>query len=110
MLRDDHLERTKNVRLLHFFGYCVRQQFAPVQTVMCMSGIRLWRPDSGVELSPFYVATEVRAHHAGMVMVEAVAAWEQYDAMQASTWSQAVKDERLCSWRRRAAMYRRRAC
>jgi IS4 transposase len=40
--------------------------------------------DSGIELSPFYVATEVRAHYAGMMMAVAVAAWEQYDAMGAS--------------------------
>jgi IS4 transposase len=38
--------------------------------------------ESGIELSPFYVATEVRAHYAGMMMAVAVAAWEQYDAME----------------------------
>jgi IS4 transposase len=37
--------------------------------------------ESGIELSPFYVATEVRAHYAGMMMAVAVAAWRQYDAM-----------------------------
>jgi IS4 transposase len=40
--------------------------------------------DSDIELSPFYVATEVRAHYAGMMMAVAVAAWEQYDALSAS--------------------------
>jgi IS4 transposase len=40
--------------------------------------------ESGIELSPFYVATEVRAHYAGMMMAVAVSAWEQYDAMGAS--------------------------
>lgn len=40
--------------------------------------------DSDIELSPFYVAMEVRAHYAGMMMAVAVAAWEQYDAMSAA--------------------------
>jgi hypothetical protein len=40
--------------------------------------------DSDIELSPFYVASEVRAHYAGMMMAVAVAAWEQYDALSAS--------------------------
>jgi IS4 transposase len=42
---------------------------------------------SGIELSPFYVATEIRAHYAGMMMAVAVAAWVQYDAMGPSTLS-----------------------
>jgi IS4 transposase len=40
--------------------------------------------DSGIQLSPFYVATEVRAHYAGMMMAVASAAWRRYDAMPAS--------------------------
>lgn len=34
-----------------------------------------------LELSPFYVATEIRACYAGMMMAVAVAAWEQYETM-----------------------------
>lgn len=39
--------------------------------------------EGDIELSPFYVATEVRAHYAGMMMAVAGAAWKQYDAMSA---------------------------
>ncbi len=39
--------------------------------------------DSDIELSPFYVAVEVRAHYAGMMMATSVSAWKQYDAMDA---------------------------
>ena len=40
--------------------------------------------DIGIELSPFYVAAEVRANYAGMMMAVMGAAWRQYDAMCAS--------------------------
>jgi IS4 transposase len=36
---------------------------------------------SGIELSPFYMATEVRAHYAGMMTALVAAAWKRYDAM-----------------------------
>lgn len=42
---------------------------------------------SGIELSPFYVAVEVRAHYAGMVMAVPTKAWRRYDAMCASELS-----------------------
>lgn len=42
---------------------------------------------SGIELSPFYVAVEVRAHYAGMVMAVPTKAWRCYDAMCASELS-----------------------
>lgn len=38
---------------------------------------------SGIELSPFYVAVDVRANYAGMMMATSAAAWKQYDAMDA---------------------------
>ena len=47
---------------------------------------------SGIELSPFYVATEVRAHYAGMMMAVAVAAWKQYDAMCPSKLSSVLRE------------------
>jgi IS4 transposase len=34
-----------------------------------------------IELSPYYVADEIRTHYAGMMMAVAVAAWEYYDAL-----------------------------
>lgn len=40
--------------------------------------------NSGIELSPFYVATEVRAHYAGMMMAVVATAWKRYDTMRAS--------------------------
>lgn len=43
---------------------------------------------SGIELSPFYVAVEVRAHYAGMVMAVPTKAWRRYDAMCASKLSE----------------------
>ena len=46
--------------------------------------------ESGIELSPFYVATEVRANYAGMMMAVAVAAWKQYDTMCASQLAQVL--------------------
>lgn len=38
---------------------------------------------SGVELSPFHVATEVRANDEGMMMATATAAWQHYHALRA---------------------------
>ena len=46
--------------------------------------------DSGIELSPFYVATEVRANYAGMMRAVTVAAWKQYDTMYASQLAQVL--------------------
>jgi len=43
---------------------------------------------SGIELSPFYVAVEVRAYYAGMVMAVPTKAWRRYDAMCASKLSE----------------------
>lgn len=37
--------------------------------------------EAGIELSPFYVATEVRANYAGMMMAVVSTAWRKYDAM-----------------------------
>jgi len=45
---------------------------------------------SGIELSPFYVAVEVRAHYAGMVMAVPTKAWRRYDAMCASKLSEVL--------------------
>ena len=46
--------------------------------------------DSGIELSSFYVAIEVRANYAGMMIAVAVAAWKQYDTMWASQLAQVL--------------------
>jgi len=45
---------------------------------------------SGIELSPFYVAVQVRAHYAGMMMAVPLAAWKKYDTMSASQLSHAL--------------------
>lgn len=42
---------------------------------------------NGIELSPFYVAVQVRAYYAGMMMAVPLTAWTQYDAMSASKLS-----------------------
>lgn len=42
---------------------------------------------SGIELSPFYVAVEVKSHYAGMMMATTAAAWAPYDAINASQLS-----------------------
>lgn len=39
--------------------------------------------DSGIELSPFYVALEVKSCYAGMMMATTGAAWKSYDALDA---------------------------
>jgi IS4 transposase len=36
---------------------------------------------AGIELSPYYLATEIRAQYAGMMTAIAVAAWQAYDAL-----------------------------
>lgn len=46
--------------------------------------------DSGIELSPFYVATEVRANYAGMMMAVIAPAWKRYDVMCASELGQTL--------------------
>ena len=38
---------------------------------------------SGIELSPFYVALEVKSCYAGMMMATTPAAWAAYDAIDA---------------------------
>ena len=43
--------------------------------------------DSGIELSPFHVAVQIRAHYAGMMMAISLAAWKQYDVMDAQQLS-----------------------
>lgn len=40
--------------------------------------------DSGIELSPFYVAVQIRACYEGMMMAVSQSGWTQYDAMPAS--------------------------
>jgi IS4 transposase len=37
--------------------------------------------DAGIELSPYYLATEIKAQYAGMMTAIAVAAWEAYDGL-----------------------------
>ncbi|HJV74810.1 MAG TPA: IS4 family transposase, partial [Noviherbaspirillum sp.] len=44
--------------------------------------------DSGIELSSYCFAGEVRAHYAGMVMAVMPAAWEQYDKLAAAQLAQ----------------------
>jgi IS4 transposase len=39
--------------------------------------------NSGIELSPFYVALEVKSCYAGMMMATTAAAWKPYDAIDA---------------------------
>lgn len=36
---------------------------------------------AGIELSPYYLATEIKAQYAGMMTAVAVAAWQAYEAM-----------------------------
>jgi IS4 transposase len=43
--------------------------------------------DSDIELSPFYVAVEVRANYEGMMMATSTASWKKFDAMGASQLS-----------------------
>jgi len=43
--------------------------------------------DSGIELSPFHVAVQIRAHYAGMMIAISLAAWKQYDVMDAQQLS-----------------------
>lgn len=43
--------------------------------------------DSGIELSMFYVALQVRGKYAGMMMAVPATAWRKYDAMAASKLS-----------------------
>lgn len=40
--------------------------------------------DSDIELSPYYLADEIRVHYAGMMMAVVIAAWERYDALTAA--------------------------
>ena len=42
---------------------------------------------AGIELSPYYLATEIRAQYAGMMTAIAVAAWQAYDALTMSSWA-----------------------
>ena len=46
--------------------------------------------DSGIELSPFYVALQVRSHYAGMMMAVSPAAWKKYDAISAPQLSRVL--------------------
>jgi IS4 transposase len=46
--------------------------------------------ESGIELSPFYFAVEVRACYEGMMMAVSPAGWKQYDRMDASKLSDAL--------------------
>lgn len=39
--------------------------------------------DSDIELSPFYVAVEVRANYEGMMMATSLGSWKKFDAMAA---------------------------
>lgn len=43
--------------------------------------------NSGIELSPFYVALEVKSCYAGMMMVTTAAPWKHYDALDAAQLS-----------------------
>jgi IS4 transposase len=43
--------------------------------------------DSDIELSPFYVAVEIRANYEGMMMATSTASWKKFDAMGASQLS-----------------------
>ena len=47
---------------------------------------------SGIELSPFYVALEVKSHYAGMMMATTAAAWKPYDTIDASELSLLLLD------------------
>lgn len=40
--------------------------------------------DQGIELSPYYVALEVKVHYAGMMTATLTAAWQCYDTLNAS--------------------------
>ncbi len=46
--------------------------------------------DSDIELSPFYVAVEVRANYEGMMMATSSASWKKFDAMDAPQLSRAL--------------------
>lgn len=46
--------------------------------------------ESGIELSPFYVALQIRACYEGMMMAVSESEWKQYDAMSASRLSKVL--------------------
>lgn len=46
--------------------------------------------DSDIELSPFYVAVEVRANYEGMMMATSAASWKKFDVMGAAQLSRVL--------------------
>lgn len=46
--------------------------------------------ESGVELSSYYVADEIRTHYAGMMMAVAATAWARYETLTATQLAQAL--------------------
>jgi IS4 transposase len=46
--------------------------------------------DSDIELSPFYVAVEVRANYRGMMMATSAASWKKFDVMDAPKLSRVL--------------------
>lgn len=49
-------------------------------------------PAAGIELSPYYLAVEIRAQYAGMMTAIAMAAWQAYDALAAQQLGDVLLD------------------